>query len=545
MSFNPVSLGLGAQNVTSDKVNRYAIYYTYAGEIIVARQQVAFPAAGWAKYQLTDAGARGERTAMQLPLLMDTHCYPAIVILGDGKVAIWGNMHGGSTTNDRLNMMISSAPSGGHVDITAAWTDAHSTGLPSVGPSCSYPTPQKRPDGSVRFSIRDVGISSNGDWHYWVCPNGSSTFGARQALYQGISVPGAKPDGSTGDSATNAGFVGGSTPYNWSCYPAHPTIVDNGDGTWLEYHFGVWRTFGNDYTKTSGATTTLTNGQPNITASTSTMPFDPLLIGATVTGTGIPGSTTILSVNPLAGTAVMSANFTGANTTTGTITVTQPSGAGAFSNVKPFVVVYHSVDDTWRSVTGTIVTLPITPMTTAVQTGMTATDSRGVAYQYENSLSIDVDNQGFPHMIIGHNPNYHIWWDGTAWHQAQLNLPLAAVAAGSNFLFSEIQIVRFRGALWLLGQGGPYPLDTKRIILTPFDGSTTFHLGHNAPDTAESIGLLAISPAPGGSFAGNAAILHDKEALRLRGTVEIFLPEGDNPPQIAYVLGDGAMATAV
>jgi hypothetical protein len=96
----------------------------------------------------------------------------------------------------------------------------------------------------------------------------------------------------------------------------------------------IVRCTANDFWRGAGAYTTtgtLTNGSANITA-VSSLTLLGLFPGMTITSTtsGIPGSTTISSINYSTGTIVMSAAFTGTTTPAASITGTAPSTGQTF-----------------------------------------------------------------------------------------------------------------------------------------------------------------------------------------------------------------------
>lgn len=71
---------------------------------------------------------------------------------------------------------------------------------------------------------------------------------------------------------------------------------------------------------------TTANGSPNLTAVGAGA-----VAGQPITGTGIPANTRLISVNTVAGTAVMSANATATGTVTATATTAAPTGYRAVS----------------------------------------------------------------------------------------------------------------------------------------------------------------------------------------------------------------------
>lgn len=486
-STNPISGATNAVAMTSDATWRYCAMYTLDFGMLIGRQAVNSPTSVWTTHKL--AGA--EVTAMGLPLIKDTHAYPGIALLGDGKLAVWGNMHGGTTTNDQLRMIITTnGPSSGAADISA-WSSAT---LPSVGTRCSYPTPVQLPDGRVFFMIRDTGISALGDWGCWFCPAGSSTFGARATIFQGLAVPNAGGPGVTGGNS-----AAGDTVDNWSAYPTRPVVHDYGNGRYKMAMMGTWRVFGAPASMQTWATANSFGTVPSVSG------VDQSVMACTTM----------------------------------------------------FYVEYRSWTDTWHAIDGTQVFLPFDPVnTTAIRTGLVPNDDRGAAstlnaqgvitslgWNYANEGGFCLDAQDHPHYMLGRSPHYHITHDGTSWVQTRLTTSGQSLALGGGKLgFTPIGPLLMNGEIWWLCTGESFtsPISARMLLAKP-DGSTYRGFGSVLPITAEVNTMLQPPPATG-NFALTLCFAPDPEGLRRRGTLEVMVPVGDTPRTEMW--GNGMRAVA-
>lgn len=87
---------------------------------------------------------------------------------------------------------------------------------------------------------------------------------------------------------------------------------------------------------------------------------------------------------------------------------------------------------TWTSITGSAVTLPVTP-----ETMPKALDTPNKVTGAGNGQGVAWDASGHPHIAVLYTPDplgnqnvWHVWWDGTAWQSEQVT---TLVASGLNF----------------------------------------------------------------------------------------------------------------
>ncbi|NIL77582.1 BNR repeat-containing protein [Rhodococcus sp. B10] len=101
----------------------------------------------------------------------------------------------------------------------------------------------------------------------------------------------------------------------------------------------------------------------------------------------------------------------------------RPNGGDHNTNADVHFLRSDDKGATWRSVTGTTVTLPLTHANTSARALATAATNSGII----NQFGLDVDTAGRPHMALtladGTAPDrnvHHLWWNGTNWVNDQV-----------------------------------------------------------------------------------------------------------------------------
>lgn len=482
---NPLNGGHTACNLVSNATMRYAAWYTEAEEVMVGKQALNVGGAPgpWTIVSTQLPGTTlnanigliplAARTALALPCQFDTHCWIAIALMGDGKLIVWANMH------DNPVRMISCADP---INAFAVWVNANAT-LPGSVAANSYPIPIHHPDGSVRLYMRDSAAPSGAgrcDAHFWDAAPGTSAFGVapalvgRQNLFKGLSVVNGRGPGLIGDDNTGAPSNpgAGDTQFNWNPYVSYPYVEDLGGGAYKEHWFWFWRRDAVD-------------------------------------------------VDPLR------------------------------SNILPSYMNFDSRDGLWRSITGVIQGLPIDPINDLTcQTGLVgpANAAQPTSGNYTNGSSICLDDAGNPHILCSHFPKFHIWWDGAAWNQEKFGVNVAGGVfgvinchIGTDSLNSIPTIFWKDGRMWIIGGGGPIAGGgdaQKQVFLWRCNAATG--TGSITNVDATRICLASYAPtaqeavARGIAFGFTHQALMDQEAFRLRGTVEVLMPYGDEPHVVVF-----------
>lgn len=202
----------------------------------------------------------------------------------------------------------------------------------------------------------------------------------------------------------------------------------------------------------------------------------------------------------------------------------------ARSNVALSYVQYRSLTDTWHAADGTAVTLPIDIINDpAVQTGI---DDNGEGYL--NGGGITCDNQGHPHIIISQGPHYHVWWNGTSWNK---DFYTNGILGPAGHMVGRSGAHWFRNSLWFTSATG-IGTGLVRCALMKEDGSTNIKLGGPVPDAQDGSDYATANGTDDAHFfPGTWQSLPDPIALRVRGTIEMMIPQG-NVPHVTVVPAD-------
>lgn len=171
---------------------------------------------------------------------------------------------------------------------------------------------------------------------------------------------------------------------------------------------------------------------------------------------------------------------------------------------------------TWHAVNGTVVKTPGGPPISRAS-GVPA--KTGIVHPdmvYTGGLATDA--QGRPHVTVAVNPDeLHIWWDGAQWQSEEM-VGSSGVLAGWN---GVPMVVRVRGELWYLGTD---PVPSGRRL-------TARHV-----TTGTKVKFCDVPSGWGPHY--------DQNALRLFGTVEMFVPDGDDAPRL-FTFGGNARQRAM
>lgn len=187
----------------------------------------------------------------------------------------------------------------------------------------------------------------------------------------------------------------------------------------------------------------------------------------------------------------------------------------------PSYMQYRSVTNTWHTADGTQVTLPVDPINTlSVQTGLVH-DVGQPAYTNQGGICVDENHR--PYIVMGRNPFYLVRWTGTAWTQTRLGVNGAIVPGpSSRYVNSPVFPYLFKGAMSWLCSGSAAFGGQDQPMLVRADGSSHAYLGPAVPES-ETAGH--IGPFSGERYAG----FGDPYAMRKRGTMELLIPEGNDP----------------
>lgn len=525
MTTHPINGGSGiAVAVVSnwEQTHRAACWYTTTGELMVGVQNRSTQA--WSTTTIIGLA----RAALALPVVLDTHCFAAVVICGDGRLKVFANMHDHPIREiTTVNPVIVTGSFLGGLSSWVAGDVAGTAGTDLTGADVhnSYPTPIQHPDGSVRLYLRD-GVSSSAagrsNSHIWDMAAGASVFGSRTLIFKGLNVANGKGTGVTGDDST-----AGDTYFNWNAYPSNPVVQDVGGGNYIEHWTWLWR-------RTGVVALHMTDGiifNGGLTLQSATGGFNPDFVGCDVAGTNVLAGTTVaayiddnnLTLTP--GSTVSSSQI---------IDIT---GNSRGINHTPSYMQYRSATNSWHTITGATVTLPVDPInTTSVQMGFSPIPPDPT---YINVGGLTIDDNGYPHWIMSRNPHYHVYWNGSTWTQTQITNQFGAIIGTSpaQSIQSRVNPYWSRGRLWMLGMGGlaSDPVALKQIPrLWRLDGVCSLPLGGWVPAGPEG--------ADFGFSTGPWEPTADPVAWLTRRSIEVLTPVDDTP--LVYEFGAGKQMIA-
>lgn len=167
---------IASNPVTSKDGNyQYAALYTCgdAGARVYVFRKHKFQTWSQADISIISGAAL---TALDLPVDDDGHNFISIALSYDAtgrivrRVYLWANMHNGvGPTGGNLKMIRTTTTDG----TIGSW---EVTTLPGTINECTYPVAIQLANGGIWYTMRDGGISGDGDYVQWMLPPGSDTW---------------------------------------------------------------------------------------------------------------------------------------------------------------------------------------------------------------------------------------------------------------------------------------------------------------------------------------------------------------------------------
>ena len=529
---------------TNDGVYQYAVWVDRNWELKVGRIQRGVQR--WGVDHVEFSIGEPARTVMNMPADDDNHNWYALLPMSNGKLDLWGNMHLNLMRyifcNDPLGALGTWAKAGMPTGVAG--------GYDAVYPRNTYPMPVVLLNGEALFLMRagDANTASGrANVTAWRT-TAAAWATAPTLLFQGV------PNGDTNPNPS------GSCVENYSCYVEKPYVEGLRERNPGRVHLAwVWRdqAFGAGGCVKESYAYSDDNGVSwqAITGEFLTLPISPWNQPGTNNlkcqiglGTRDAGNVRLSrEVNDLVcttGTNIVTsvaANFTAADRGQVIRATRLPVDA-----VNPQVVIWAVGPGGGLLANQASVGLPdlVTPVNAIPAVNNSTPPTRAaIGADWINGGSICVDDQGFPHYVLGWNTTgpvpggkRELAWNGSAWTSTVIQFTY-----GGFTMRGRNQAVWFKGALWLLAVGDPQaapitnPTNIPNVWRTP-------RLWNTATGASVVMGarvpIASFNPdAHQGGVFGWIDTPFDMVAWRLFGSIEHLTITEDDQPMVVGVMG--------